>query len=171
MSISGSSDSKCFDGEFLQRTVETAPEKISVASKTLFFLQNQTKKRMSSGSVRYQASSEEQVDAQFQRDQPYGGYGGMPMKPYKKCPYPGVEVLMIALAVVLAAVIIGGLVFGIWICVNKANNDPTTFEAWKVGFYGAVAAGGLVFVISVIVYCVWKYQYRFRRYPVNGGYY
>lgn len=130
---------------------------------------------MNTTQVRYQASSEEAVDAQFQRQEPGYGYGyGQPqgqaqgMKPYKKGTWPGLGALVIALAVVLAAVIVGGLVFGIWICVNKANNDPTTFEAWKNGFYGAVAAGGLVFVIAVIVYCVWKYQYRFRR---NGGYY
>jgi len=125
------------------------------------------------GKVKYSSEENLEAEGEFQR-RGYGtgygnGYRGMKKANYgKKCHFPGAGCLVIALAVVLAAVIVGGLVFGIWICVNKADSDPTTFDAWKVGFYGAVAAGGLVFIIAVIVYCVYKYQGRFGR---NVGYF
>ena len=78
---------------------------------------------------------------------------GMPMN---RCPIPGAYALAMAIAVTVAAVLVGGVVFGIYICVVKADGDPTTYYPLKVAFWAALAGGVFAFLVMLILYAVQK---------------
>lgn len=75
---------------------------------------------------------------------------------------PGIWALAIAIAVTVAAVLVGGLVFGIYICVVKADGDPTVYYPLKVAFWAGLAGGVFAFLVIIILYAVQKSQMQGR---------
>jgi hypothetical protein len=66
--------------------------------------------------------------------------------------------LIMAVAVTVAAVLVGGLVFGIYICVVKGDNDPTVYYPLKVAFWAGLAGGVFAFLVLAIMWMVRRYR-------------
>jgi uncharacterized membrane protein len=78
--------------------------------------------------------------------------------------FPGAWAMALALATALGAILVGGLVFGIYILVTKTGANTVQYDSLFVGFWGALAGGLFAFIVCLIVYLVEKYgRYEQRR--------